>query len=110
MLRQSGHIVFNPAERDENEFGKFNSVAGDEFAFAQSVGLTPDQLRRHVFLEDTQWICRNADAIALLPDWERSKGALAEKALAEALELSIFYLVPVPIIRYRLSSVDYRRT
>ena len=38
-----------------------------------------------VFALDTAWICLHADAIALLPNWPKSKGAVAEKALADAI-------------------------
>ena len=37
---------------------------------------------------DTAWICAHADAIALLPGWEKSTGATAENALAVALGLT----------------------
>lgn len=88
-LRAEGHTVFNPAERDESDFGHVPAPRGDETAFAQAVGLTADQLRRRVFLADTTWICEHADAIALLPGWEFSKGAVAERALGVALGLEI---------------------
>ena len=90
-LVMAGAEVFNPAERDANEYGSFDSKDGDERAFAKSVGLTPEALRRHVFEEDTRWICRHATGIVLLPGWEQSKGARAEKALAEALGLRVYY-------------------
>jgi hypothetical protein len=37
------------------------------------------------------WICKEADAVYLLKGWEKSKGALAEKATAEALGLEVMY-------------------
>jgi hypothetical protein len=33
------------------------------------------------------------DALLLLPDWEKSKGARAEKELAESLSIPVFYTV-----------------
>lgn len=72
-LRAQGHEVFNPAERNEREHGK-------------KVAL------REALAEDAEWICLHAEAIALLPGWEHSKGANAEKALAEAFSLQVIYL------------------
>ena len=43
-------------------------------------------------LADTKWICENADAIALLPGWEKSSGANAELALGKALGLTYMVL------------------
>ena len=91
-LRSYGHVVFNPAERDEAEFGKFSCPTGAESEFAAHTGLTPMEARRNCFLADTTWICREAEAIALLPGWQNSKGARAELALSEALGLEVIYL------------------
>lgn len=88
-LKEEGHTVFNPAQRDVTKCGMsaFYSAHGDledikhlGFSLRDSLGT------------DTAWICEHAEAIALLPDWEKSKGAKAEKALAEALSLEIRYL------------------
>jgi hypothetical protein len=92
MLRDAHYTVFNPAERDASEFGNVNSATGSEEEFAEKVGMTRLELARNCFLADTTWICKEADAIALLPGWEKSKGACAEKALAEALGLEVIVL------------------
>jgi hypothetical protein len=42
--------------------------------------------------EDLDWICRKADALAMLPGWRNSRGARAEHATAVALDLHIIYL------------------
>ena len=73
--------MFSPAEK------------GAEFVLKKNPDIQNDeQFRRKVFRMDTEWICRHADAVALLPGYERSFGALAEKALAEALGLTVIIL------------------
>ena len=88
-LRYKGHDVFNPARRDEETHGKniSNSATGDLNDIKNS-GFS----LREALAADTQWICLTAEAIALLPGWEKSKGAIAEKALADALSLQVIYL------------------
>lgn len=89
-LRAEGHTVFSPAEKDAETYGdNITSPSGSERTMAKKVGLTPMELRREVFLVDTEWICKHADAIYLLPGWESSKGATAERALGIALGLKI---------------------
>jgi hypothetical protein len=88
-LRGERHIVFNPAERDEEMHGKgvSNSPTGD----LQDIAKTGFSLR-DAMEADMVWICRHGDAIALLPGWENSKGATAERALGVALGLHIMEL------------------
>lgn len=90
-LRAEGHFVFNPAERDNERHGKDISkgnangceeVAAKEHGFDLRVALA----------EDADFICRHADAIALLPGWENSKGAKAELALSVALGHEVIHL------------------
>ncbi len=81
QLRSCGHVVFSPAERDRDKLGDvFRSATGDEkeikqFSLREALGA------------DTAWIAEFADAVVLLPGWERSLGAQAEAALARALGL-----------------------
>jgi len=88
-LRGLGHTVFNPAERDEQAHGK--DVGKSETGDLRDAAKHGFSLREALGV-DLQWICAHADAIALLPGWENSKGARAEKATAEALGLEIAYL------------------
>lgn len=89
QLRSWGFDVFSPAEKDEEVHGKDFSTQfkTGSLEAAESQGFS---LRRALG-DDTAWICKEADGIVMLPGWENSKGALAEKALAEALGLAVFF-------------------
>ena len=90
-LRAEGHEVFSPAERDSARHGtdiSKGNTTGDEDAAAKEHGFD----LRTALREDLEWICRHADAVALLPGWERSKGANAERTTATALGLKLIEL------------------
>lgn len=90
-LRAEGHEVFNPAEKDNERHGKDISkgnVNGDEAVATKEHGFNLREALGH----DLQFICAEADAIALLPGWENSKGAKAEHATAVALGLEVIIL------------------
>ena len=92
LLRSQGHEVFSPADADRerhgHDFAKGNHAGCNDHA-AENHGFN---LREALGI-DLAWICAEADAIALLPGWENSKGARAEKATADALGLKIIDLV-----------------
>lgn len=90
-LKSLGHTVFNPAERDTKAHGSevLKTETGSETEVAANLGMNKLQLARECFLADTTFICAEADAIYLLPGWQKSKGAIAERALAEAIGLEI---------------------
>lgn len=67
-LRAKGHVVYNPAEFKHNE---------EIFPL------------RKAFAEYCKFICEEADAIYLLPGWEKSLGVSAELALAKNCKLEI---------------------
>lgn len=91
-LRAEGHEVFSPAERDiERHDGvdiSKGNANGCQITAAKEHGFS----LRDALADDTWWICKEADAIAMLPGWENSKGANAEWSLAKALGLKIIYL------------------
>lgn len=93
-LRQDGHFVFNPAERDTKEWGAeaLKTETGSEAEVSKRLGFEGLSLARQCFLADTEFICTKADAIYLLPGWEQSKGATAERALGIAIGLQIVEL------------------
>ncbi len=85
-LRALGHEVFSPAEKDIEIHGDhFKSAVGDEAEAPSAFNL------RDALGMDLAWICKEADAIAMLPGWHNSKGANAEHATAVALGLKVFY-------------------
>jgi len=89
-LRAEGHEVYDPMEETITEFGDAiwqTNVAGDE-----DIAVQRGFNRRLAMADNCDWLCHHADAIALLPGWERSRGAKAERALAIALGLEVIYL------------------
>lgn len=88
-LREDGHFVFSPAERDRAAYGDGieNNPTGDE-----SKVTNPECTIEDCMAADCEWICRNADTIAVLPGWEKSSGAGAETSLGKALGLSFLVL------------------
>lgn len=84
-LRAEGHFVFSPAERDMErdgmDWGKEGASGDHAEIIAKGFSL------RVALGDDLAWICAEAEAIALLPGWEASKGANAENATAVALGL-----------------------
>lgn len=91
-LRKQGYLVFNPAESDIEKYGDFwrNCPKGTH----DETGVNGDHVPtyREVLKIDLNWILDHAEAIALLPGWEKSKGVKAELALAECLGLEVINL------------------
>jgi nucleoside 2-deoxyribosyltransferase len=67
MLRKKGYVVFNTADIDAEG------------------GTLPEMLAK-----DVAWILREAEAVVLIPGWERSAGAKAEVMLAHAVGIPVF--------------------
>lgn len=82
---EGGWEVFNPAELDEE-------VYGDTEATIEAMEADREAFLRAALGSDLAWICAEADAIAMLPGWEKSYGARAEHATAVALGLQIIYI------------------
>lgn len=98
-LRAAGHTVFNPAEKDNERHGvdiSKGNMAGDESIAAKEHGFN---LREALGI-NLAWICAEADAIALLPGWEKSKGAQAERATAIALGLELIEITASTLATY----------
>ena len=89
-LEAEGWKVWNPARKDEEQYGDKlwkDNKTGSEAEASANTGFS----LRDALLWDTAKICQ-CDAIAMLPGWEKSNGAKAEWALAVALDLEVMYL------------------
>lgn len=78
-LRLAGHEVFSPAENDIKNGMDLTKFNGSEILRDHGFSL------REILKQDLAWICDHAEGIALLPNWQNSRGAVAEVALAKAL-------------------------
>lgn len=89
-LREEGHTVFNPAEKDVEKHGDriWKGRKGNVDTVSKELGFS----LRDALGKDLAYICKSADAVALLPGWRKSKGARAEHATAEALGLEVIFL------------------
>lgn len=89
-FREQGHEVFSPADHDRKVNGPEIEInpTGDEAVCEKQFGFSI----RDALGADLAWICREADAVALLPGWEQSTGATAERATGVALGLSLIIL------------------
>ena len=87
VLRAAGHEVCSPWENSAQLFGPavLDSANGDE----SRMGGDQMTISRTVLALDLQWICLHADAVALLPGWEGSRGATAEAACGRALPIPV---------------------
>ena len=86
QLTSLGHEVFSPANRDVLLHGK--SMFKTKTATVEEIEAKGFSLR-DALGADTEWICANADAVALLPGWRKSLGAKAEAALGKALGIRV---------------------
>jgi hypothetical protein len=91
-LRAAGHEVFSPAEKDIERHGGIDISKGNSAGCEKTAAKIHGFNLRVALGEDLAWICAHAEGIALLPDWEFSKGAKAEHATAVALGLEVIYL------------------
>lgn len=83
VLAAQGHETFNPADRDRDSGFDVTGMTGHENLADAGFSL------RDALHADTQYISLHADAVALLPGWEKSSGVAAEVALARALGLPV---------------------
>lgn len=95
VLRSSGHMVFNPAERDIERHGGTDISAGNAEGSLAAAKADHSFCLRSALADDLEFICNHAEVVMLLPDWEKSNGAQAEWRTAVALKsvgMEIIYL------------------
>lgn len=85
-LRKEGFYVFNPAEADLA--GGFNPIGCHGQETKAELAEKGFDLRK-ALAADLSFIAEDAEFVAVLPGWEKSKGVAAEIALADALGLPV---------------------
>lgn len=86
-LRGLGYSVYNPVERDIEEYGiaVIDSPHGDLVDIVGPLGFDLEAALE----ADREYIRTQADTICLLPGWSSSQGASAEEALARECGLAV---------------------
>lgn len=83
-LRDCGHEVFSPAERDTDIGFTAEGMTGHEDLAAEGFDLS------EALGADLHWITTHATAVVVLPGWENSSGVAAEIATAKALNIPVY--------------------
>ena len=95
QLRLNGWDVYNPAQMDidHDDGGADMSLSIDE---QHEHASSPENARRYAWRDCMILIdtlrAEDGDAIVMLPDWEESTGAVAERAIAKWVGLDIMTL------------------
>jgi hypothetical protein len=81
-LRELNCVVFSPADHAREFIGPLEEI--------QKLDKKEMAAVRKVMLKDEIcWIIDNADFVLMLPGWERSTGATAERAVALAIDIPV---------------------
>ena len=86
-LRRIGCEVFNPADHIRDVFGSLEAVKTMDKA-------TLKLARKDGLLDEIRWIHDFAELVYLLPGWEKSSGATAERAFALAVKIPVIEADP----------------
>ena len=81
-LRDLDCKVFSPADHIRQSHGSLENVLKLDKAAGR-------QARRNAIKDEILWICEQANGVLLLPGWERSSGATAERAVALAIGVPV---------------------
>lgn len=112
-LRQNGHEVFSPAEKDIERHAGVDISKGNQHGSIEQAQAEHKFSLRQALSQDLDYICNRADMICMLPGWETSNGSRAEHATAVALKsgnegMEILYLtdeaVDLMTLGYRLGN------
>lgn len=93
-LREEGHDVFSPAERDMNE-GFLPWGMKGEMSELDHVGFS----LRDAIAADLDYILRESEAIYLLPEWWDSSGAILELIAAKFVGAKVLNVKPGDYLR-----------
>jgi Domain of unknown function (DUF4406) len=85
QLRAKGCFVMNPWEVTRELVGSREKVDAMSKEGRK-------ELRKGLMAKEIVWIINNADKVVLLPNWEKSRGATAERAVALALDIPVHEL------------------
>ena len=81
-LRELNCEVFSPADHARQTIGPLEEIQRlDKKQMAK--------LRKEMLKDEICWIIDNADFVLMLPGWERSTGATAERAVALAVDIRV---------------------
>lgn len=89
MVEGMGHDVFNPAHEDMKAGFQPAGLTGDEDLAELGFDLSG------AYMRDLMFICNSAEGVMVMPGWHRSRGAVAEVAVARSLDLKVLALVDV---------------
>ena len=92
VLEEQGWKVINPAEMDRDDDKPINGP----MQFDPDNNYEDHEFMRKALKRDMVAICDDCTAIYMMSNWEKSKGAKTEWALAKALGLDIYYESPLP--------------
>ena len=85
QLRAQGCTVMNPAELTRELIGPISKLVAMDKAERKKT-------RKGLLVKELAWIINNADRVVLLPGWEKSPGATAERATALAMDIPVHEL------------------
>ena len=94
QLQAEGWEVFSPAQEDIKRYGEFYLKCPNGSHLEMDLACFPHKppSYRDCLRVDLNFIMDKAGAIALMPGWWKSRGAVIEKLLAEVIGLEVIYL------------------